>query len=90
MTELREGDYPVAEGFTYYVSDRTIHVRKKTDRWRKDGDFRCLECKHRITGKCIQSRTYESFVCECKPKGKGLYYNAPAHGGKDCKMFEHK
>lgn len=90
MIELKEGDYKVADGYTYHVSNHIVHIKKKTGHQRKDGDYRCIECAHRVLGRCYKNRRWETFVCEVKPKGDNLFYCAPTHGGRDCKNFERK
>ena len=92
---LTEGDYPIAEGYTCYISHRTIHVKKKVQRCRETGDYRCIDCKHRKPGKCFVHRRYETDICTKKPKmhngdySEGLFYCAPA-SRKACEMFELK
>lgn len=90
MIELKVGVYDIPKDVTYKITGRVLTVKQKSDRWRKEGDFRCLECKHRVPGFCKKTNKYETFVCELKPKGDGLFYGAPEHGGKNCTLFDHR
>lgn len=87
---LHTGDYPLAEGFTMSLSNRTIHVKPKVrpEGYKPDGD-RCCDCKARRLGRCFAHRHYKTFVCTKKPKGDGIYYGAP-HYQRACYMFEKK
>lgn len=87
---LHTGDYPIADGYTSYISSRTIHVKQKVNRCRESGDYRCVDCKARTFGKCFSHRYYGTYICTKKPKDKeGLFYAAPG-SGKPCELFELK
>lgn len=88
---LRTGVYPIAEGYTYHVANRTVIVTKKV-RSIQPGDYRCKDCKKQIIGKCIRG-PWISKVCSAKPKrmygNTQLYYCAP-DTRKSCELFELK
>ena len=87
MTNLEEGVYNIPMDKTYHISGRVLTIKNKSDRWRKEGDYRCVDCALRSIGRCTKNSQNETWICSVKPKGDGVFYNAPDHSGKNCKLI---
>ena len=84
---LKIGENFIPDGCVAKLVGRKEVVYERKSKKLSPTEYRCKHCKHRIKGHWYKKQYFDSWVCELKPKGEGLFYGAPLYG-KPCDKFE--
>ena len=93
--ELKEGTYTIPDNLRMQLlkGGKTLVVtqRKGINPHLKEGEYRCKDCTHFVTGYWSKNiRWYSSKVCDQKPKKQEGCFYACHYYGKPCSKFELK
>lgn len=91
---LQEGEYLIPDGYSVKKVGRTLQVHKSKGKRLCDGEYRCKDCKHYVSGYSSNSAWYETMVCELifkrTTKEGRPCYKAVKKYAMPCEKFERK